>query len=247
MQPSEGEAPAKPGLDKQLDILNDHYKDTFTRLRETAQTRDRLFLWLIALFALLIVEIGYPAAVAGSLGKVNFFGAELNLQALPLPALLSLTWVVALLIGLQYCQATVWVNRQYDYVHMLERTISPLLGGGDIYQREGEVYLRQYPLVLNFAWIVYGFVFPGLVVIATIWLLVTEISGLGYPLANRVIDGVLGLVLILVFYSYRLEGTYHYLIDKIRGFKKERVGSLVPTALLALLVIIILLVVGARG
>src|SRR5207249_5794972 len=136
MTPS-GDAELKKSLtDKQLDILNDHYKDTFTRLRESEQARDRLFLSLIGLFALLILEVGYPAAVGGSLGKMSILGGELNLQALPLPALLNASWVLTLVIGLQYCQATVRVNRQYPYLHTLEETISPALGGGDLYQRE---------------------------------------------------------------------------------------------------------------
>src|SRR5688572_26851375 len=99
--PSGGEPEKKTFTDKQLDILNDHYKDTFTRLRESEQTRDRLFLWLVGLFVLLILEIGYPAAVGGTLGKVKIADAEVNLQALPLAALLSVTWVLTLLITLQ--------------------------------------------------------------------------------------------------------------------------------------------------
>jgi hypothetical protein len=247
MQPEGTPEPPKPSLDKQLDILNDHYKDTFTRLRETAQTRDRLFLWLIALFALLTVEIGYPAAVAGSLGKVNFFGAELNLQSLPLPALLTLTWVVVLLIGLQYCQATVWINRQYDYVHHLEHLVSPMLGGGDTYQREGEVYLRNYPLVLNFAWIIYGFVFPALIMLGTLWLLIWELVGLSYPAINQALDGFLGVVLIMVFFSYRMEPTIKSAWEKIAGFTRERARSLAPTIVIGIAVIVVLLIVSARG
>ena len=96
---------------KQLEILHDHYKETFARLRETEASRDQLFLWVIGLFALLSLEIGYPAAIGGSLGKLSIAGGELNLQALPLPALLNVTWVLTLAIGLRYCQTSVLVNR----------------------------------------------------------------------------------------------------------------------------------------
>jgi hypothetical protein len=63
--------------DKQLEILHDHYKETFTRLREVEALRDRLFLRLIGLFALLIIEIGYPAALGGTLGKLSVLGGNL--------------------------------------------------------------------------------------------------------------------------------------------------------------------------
>jgi len=86
--------------DKQLEILHDHYKETFARMREAEALRDRLFLWMIGLFALLSLEIGYPAAIGGTLGKLSIAGGELNLQALPLPALLNATWVLTLTISL---------------------------------------------------------------------------------------------------------------------------------------------------
>src|SRR4051812_36216308 len=95
-------------VDKRLDILNDHYKDTFTRLREHEQSRDRLFLWAMAFYTLLILEIGYPAALGSALGKIALPGVgDLNLQALPLPALLNATWLVTLVVSLQYCQTVV--------------------------------------------------------------------------------------------------------------------------------------------
>jgi hypothetical protein len=52
-------------------------------------------------------------------------------------ALIDLTWVLALAIVLRYCRTAIWVTRQYHYVHMLEDIISPLLGGDNIYRREG--------------------------------------------------------------------------------------------------------------
>lgn len=213
MMPSE-DPPDKTILtDKQLDILNDHYKDTFTRLRESEQTRDRLFLWLIGLIVLLILEIGYPVAVGGALGKVKFADAEVNLQALPLAALLNATWILTLLIGLQYCQATVRVNRQYPYLHSLEDTVSPSLGGGDTYQREGRVYLRDYPLLLDVAWFVYSIFFPFAVICSTIWLIHSEIFLLNYNIIHQLIDVFIGATLCIVFFVYRLHPA---ITDKFR-------------------------------
>jgi hypothetical protein len=190
--------------DKQLDVLHDHYKETFTRLKEIEASRDRLFLWLIGLFALLSLEIGYPAATGGSLGKLTIAGGELNLQALPLPALLTATWVLTLTIGLRYCQKALWVDRQYPYLHTLEEAISPAVGGGDLYQREGKVYLRGYPPLLNMAWFAYVILFPLIVVIATAVLLWRELALLTYPWLLRTFDIAVAVVLILVFLLYRV-------------------------------------------
>jgi hypothetical protein len=131
---------------------------------------------MIGLFALLILEIGYPAAVGGALKKLSIAGGELDLQALPLPALLNATWVLTLTIGLRYCQTSVLVNRQYPYLHTLEEAISPEVGGGDLYQREGKVYLREYPLLLDVAWFAYVILFPLIVMVATLGLAIWEVK-----------------------------------------------------------------------
>jgi hypothetical protein len=191
--------------DKQLDILNDHYKETFARLKEGEAARDRLFLWLIGLFALLSLEIGYPAATGGSLGKLTVLGAEVNLQALPLPALLTATWVLTLTIGLRYCQKSLWVDRQYPYLHTLEDAISPAVGGGDLYRREGKVYLRGYPPLLNIAWFAYVVLFPLIVAIGTAGLLRRELAQLAYPWLLRTLDVVVAASLIVVFLLYRVQ------------------------------------------
>lgn len=197
-------ATEKQLTEKQLEILHDHYKETFARLREAEALRDRLFLWVIGFFALLSLEIGYPAAVGGTLGKLSIAGGELNLQALPLPALLNATWVAALTIGLRYCQTSVFVNRQYPYLHTLEETISPNVGGGDLYHREGKVYLRGYPLLLDVAWFAYGILFPLIVIFSTLGLAIWEFVWVPYPLYHRLFDALVALALISFFVLYRV-------------------------------------------
>ncbi len=191
--------------DKQLEILHDHYKETFARIRQAEALRDRLFLWLIGLFALLILEIGNPAAAGRTLGKLSIVGGELNLQALPLQALLNVTWVLTLTIGLRYCQTSVFVNRQYPYLHELEEAISPQVGGGNLYQREGKVYLREYPLLLDVAWFAYSILFPLIVIFATFWLFIWEFSRMLYPIYHIVFDAFIASALVCFFFLYRLQ------------------------------------------
>lgn len=191
--------------EKQLDILHDHYKETFARMREAEQSRDRLLLWVIVLFALLSVEIGYPAAVGGTLGKVNVLGVEINLQPLPLPALLHATWVFTLAVSLRYCQTAILVTRQYPYLHDLEDVIAPEFGRGKIYRREGEAYLNEYPLLLNVAWFAYVLLFPVIVIVATIGLVIWEWLYLPYQLFHLIFDSAIAIALISFFFLYRME------------------------------------------
>src|SRR5918997_6213262 len=132
-----------------LEVLHDHYKESFSYIREREKERDRLFLILIALFALLALEIQYPVNFKGAMGTLKFLGIELNVDALPLPAFLTATWVTVLVITLRYCQASTTVDRQYKYLHMLEGKISAELEDDDLYRREGRAYKSEYPL---FSW-----------------------------------------------------------------------------------------------
>ena len=192
----------KPEPDKQLEVLHDHYKETCARIWAIKASRDRLFLWVIGLFALLSLEIGYPAAVGGSLGKLTLGEIEINLQLLPLPALLTASWALTLAIGLRYCQKSVLIKRQYPYLHSLEDEISLRVGGGNLYQREGKKYLEEYPFLLDAAWIAYVVLFPTIVIIAIVGLLWWEITRLPYPMLLRIIDIVIAVALGVFFFLY---------------------------------------------
>lgn len=205
--------------DKQLEILHDHYKETFARIREEERSRDRLFLSLIGLFALLCLEIGYPAAVGGSLGTATILGAEIHLDALPLAALLNLTWTLTLVIALKYCRITVWVSRQYPYVHNLEENISGLVGGGNLYRREGKAYLTDYPLLLDVSWFVYSVLFSLIIIGAAILLVVWEWGSLEYPVLHRLFDAVMALGITGVMLLYRVEPYIASKSEKWRNFK----------------------------
>ena len=205
--------------DKQLDILHDHYKETFARVVLMERSRDRLFLLVIVLFALLSLEIGYPASFEGSVGSLSFAGTVIDLDALPLAALLNATWVLALAVVLDYCRKSIWVSRSYRYVHELEKTISPQLDAGDMYQREGHWYANNYPMLLNASWIAYVFVFPVILFVATIGLLSWELKRLDYPWFHKAFDVAISFVLLAVFVLYQVQP---YIAQKIRDRRERR-------------------------
>lgn len=218
--------------DKQLDVLHDHYKETFARIREEEKSRDRQFLALIGLFALLCLEIGYPAAVGGSLGTANILGGELHLDALPLPFLLNLTWTLTFVIALKYCRITVWVSRQYPYLHALEEQISGEVGGGNLYRREGKVYLTDYPPLLDVSWFAYSIFFPFLIMGAALWLFVWEWERLDYPLPHRIFDAVIALAIVGVMLLYRVAPYIKSKSDKwrnVKTWKKDKQEIETPT------------------
>jgi hypothetical protein len=191
-------------LDKQLDVLHDHYKESFGRVRELERSRDRNFLWLIVLYALLALQVGYPKEFQGSIQDLSFAGGEIALGTLPRAALLSSTWAMTLAITLRYCQAAVAVDRQYPYVHFLEENISPMVGGNNLYKREGYFYLTEYPTMLNVAWISYVMIFPILATSASVLFVCWEWKELQYPLAHQIFDSIVAASIVGCFFILRV-------------------------------------------
>lgn len=190
--------------DVRLETLHDHYKETFTYIREREGLRDRLFLVLIGLYALLAIQIQYPIAFESTMGKVNVFGVEVDVSALPLPAFLSTTWVLVLAIALRYCQTTLTVERQYEYLHFLEDTISPEFDHEGLYRREGREYERDYPWFKWIAWRFYTFLFPVIGVLATVALIRQELMDLNNPFFTKLLDLVVAASIVLCLILYRL-------------------------------------------
>lgn len=204
--------------DKQIEILHDHYKETFARVVQMERSRDRLFLLVIVLFALLTLEIGYPASFKGSVGSLTFAGTKIDIEALPLAALLNATWVLTLAVALDYCRKSIWISRSYKYIHELEETISPHLNARDMYRREGLWYANNYPMLLNASWIAYVFVFPTILLVATVGLIYWELTQIDYRWFHKTFDAVIALVLLAVFVLYQVQP---YIAQK-RHDRRER-------------------------
>jgi hypothetical protein len=198
-----------------LEVLHDHYKESFSYIRERERERDRLFLILIALFALLALEIQYPINFRGAVGTLSFLGIELNVDALPLPAFLTATWVTVLVITLRYCQASINVERQYKYLHTLEDTISAELKDDELYRREGRVYKSDYPLFSWWAWRFYVIVLPVIAIVATGVLIYQEWMRLEYPFIIRILDLVSAIGVLVSFALYRIVPLVSGAVDKV--------------------------------
>ncbi len=201
-----------------LSLLHDHYKETFALIRERETQRDRLFLWLLVIFALLVIEIQYPANFNGVLGHLNVAGNDIDLQRLPLSRLLNVSWVFTAAFVLKYCQVAKSVERQYMYLHLLEDRISDRLGDADVYRREGRAYQEKYPHLLNWAWVYYTILFPAALTVAVVYLLVVECASLQASVLSKAFDVVFGVSVLASLGLYR-----------IRLFPKTNTGGVPPS------------------
>jgi hypothetical protein len=188
---------------EELSLLHDHYKDTFTLIRSRESQRDKLFFWLLLVYALLIVEVQYPANTHGLLGALSVGGNTVDLKFVPLALLLDASWLLLAGLALKYCQVTKAVERQYDYLHVLEDRISDGLGDQELYRREGRAYLSRYPRLLTWAWFCYTILFPVALIVAALYLYVVEVRVLGHDLKSEVFDGAFVASIVITIGLYR--------------------------------------------
>lgn len=152
-----------PSPDKALEVLHDHYKETFEIICNREKVRDRLFLLVVGLIGLLFLFALFPVEITGSIAKMELYvgGAKVEMSRLPLAIPSSVAWSVLFILALRYCQTAVTIERQYNYLHDIEAEISWLLGGKDLYRREGQAYKTRKPWLTHWAWVLYTIVFPG--------------------------------------------------------------------------------------
>lgn len=164
-----------------LEVLYDHYKESFSYIREREKQRDYLFLVVIGISGLLVLAVFFPKNFQDVIQDPAASGLVTNIKALPFPVITSGIWTFLLIFFIKYGQSTINVERQYEYLHHIEGRISDLFGDKDIFSREGRSYEKNYPIFCWWVWIFYTVFFPIVLIIAiTTVLWVERYSQEGY-------------------------------------------------------------------
>ncbi len=140
-----------------IDLLYDHYKDSFSQIKDAEKKREYLFLFSLCFSVIVALQIGEPNLVLNisqefvktKLGE----GAKINLNTIFSGIQFVWLWVL-----MMYYQKNVSIERQYDYLHTIEEQLSK--SSSLIIQREGKSYLNKYPWFLWIVYRVYTVVFP---------------------------------------------------------------------------------------
>lgn len=133
-------------LDK-IELYYDHYKETYELSKQAQSRRNGFFVWLCVLEALSFLFMIKPDEA------VEVFAAGINAHfetnlVLGNAVFQTLLWILIAYIAVRYCQETLYVERQYPYMDQLEKEIAKESGTA-LFEREGQGYLKEYPMVLN--------------------------------------------------------------------------------------------------
>lgn len=186
--------------DKKLELLNDHYKDTFVYLKETLRLRDRLFVFILVTITLLLFQLYSPSEAGTTIGA--FIAKQLDVQnAVSIAFVGSVIWFALLAFVMRYFQTVIFIERQYKYIHNLEDQLSAHYDD-KAFTREGKSYLKNYPMFSDWAYYLYTLIFPLLLIAVVAGKMVNEYvfaSGISFLLVfNSVI--ALGIVISTVLY-----------------------------------------------
>lgn len=187
-----------------LNVLHDHYKDSFSYIREWEKQRDRQFLIIVGVIGALFFEALYPTNLQKALEHTSDQTAGINIVAFPMYTLISVTWTLLATFALRYCQALTHIERQYEYLHSLEDKITLYFidqEDNGTYRREGRKYLKTGAIFSDWARFLYIFMFPIIVFIATGYFFYTEITAV--PFLHCIYDGFVGFTVWLSFILYR--------------------------------------------
>lgn len=206
---------------EKLQIIYDHYKETGTLRREAMQRRNKNFVILCVLEAILFLFLIQLDAAMGAVtaGINSFLGVTFSLGGNVIQTLL---WILIVYVLIRYCQDTLYVEGQYRYEDKLEKIISEMIkeksSEENAVDREGENYFKDYPMVLNFIDLFYKMFSPILFAVINTVGIVKEWVDREEVSLSLVCDTALFIVVIIIIWFYFFE-----IHSKITGWLKKHI------------------------
>ncbi|HUC95605.1 MAG TPA: hypothetical protein VMR76_01430 [Candidatus Saccharimonadia bacterium] len=193
--------------DTRLEVLNDHYKESVAEFKKTGKSRDNNFLYILILVGVMVFEYVSPAHSQSVLTQLtnNKLGIT---AAFSIGFLVSLTWVALLYAAINYFQAVINIEKQYNYTHDLEDELAKYYEG-KAFTREGKAYLKDYPIFSDWLHIVYRTIFPLLLTVAITFKIFGEWLARTHTAIPLALDTVIYVALLvsIILYVYSLYKT----------------------------------------
>jgi hypothetical protein len=154
-----------PSAESKLNNLCAHYKDTFDIHLRSIKQRDMLFYTLLIVAAFFSLQINSLEFVNGVI--TDYLAKETGIVVAKDSSLLSsIIWFLLFGASTKYFQVTVQIERQYDYLHALEKKLNLYYPATSIFTREGASYLHDYPIFSNWLWFIYMVALPVMLLLA---------------------------------------------------------------------------------
>jgi len=187
-----------------LDIIYDHYKDTFQYLSKYIKQRDRYFFYLMTITTLVILFLHNSNNFSKIINTLlqHKFDKIINIDIRIINTFLIFSFLA---IIIKYIQVNLLIENQYIYISKLEDEINTKIYKNTI-QREGKSYLKNYPIVKNIIHFCYTIIIPSFLILTIFFKLKQE-----FIINNEfnlfiIIDTLICIIalIIIIFYIYHL-------------------------------------------
>ncbi|MCP4651313.1 MAG: hypothetical protein GY853_14690 [PVC group bacterium] len=164
---------AEVSEDLKFQNLYDHYKDSFSYLRQYLDTRDRLLALILGVVIVMMFQLFSPAEAQSVISQL--ISQKLGLkQSIDFSFIGSVMWFLMLSLCVKYFQTVVYINNNYKYIHKLEDEISPIYKNA-IFQREGKFYSDDKSLFKRWVRLLFTIILPLLLMLVLTVKIYTEI------------------------------------------------------------------------
>lgn len=184
--------------DKVLEILYDHYKDSFAQIQRYTQSRNHLLLYVF--LGTVGMQLINPAETHSIFGQVltKYVGVSPQLTA---QSVATFLWIVILYGIIRYYQTTLTIDLQYDFLHDIERRLASSLSTSE-FSRERRGYEGDFRGFRRTVGIFYRIIVPSLFILSLSSRILAEYNYAGSLSLGVVIDGLIFLfsLFIILFY-----------------------------------------------
>jgi len=191
--------------------------DTYELSKAIKGKRDKYFIILCLLesvsFLLIIDQQFIVDFLTAILNKKNETTLVIGCNVLQTTIWFFITYAL-----IQYIQVVFHIERNYTYLHKLERNIAEITDGNMMFNREGEHYISGYPIVLNLIDLFYKALCPVYFTIVNVAHINYEWNIGGYSL-NLLSDTLLCAIICVLTWFYFFE-----IHDKLAKWFKDNMS-----------------------
>lgn len=153
------------------DLLYDHYKETFSIIKNSIIQRNRFFVMVFLVITLQFLFASAPDSISALIVEIFREQYKIDISS-QIYTIQSFLWLLLLYLTMRYYQSSVYIEKQYSYISSIEADISNTVQIR--FDRESGNYMLKYPKMSAFVDLLYKWVFPIIYCLVICYKIISE-------------------------------------------------------------------------
>lgn len=197
-----------------IEILYDHYKDTYALSKVAQERRNKSFVCLCILETVAYLWAVDPQKMIVALQSYEILSGFVNLGH---EIIQTFLWMMIVYVLIRYVQDMIYVERQYGYLKKLEIKISSIVAD-EMFSRESSNYLKEYPKILNLIDLFYKMVMPVLFLVINFVHIIMEWQYDQKNMLSVLCDSFIFTAIFIITWFY-----FFWIHSKITNYWREKI------------------------